>query len=1255
MPDEGDDFKMAGAYVEVRLKDQTEADEKALRARLESSKPVTLGAALEDPENAQLVKEKIERETKPKIKPEVEDVDSATKEKFKEDFERGTKPKITPEVVNPIDDAWRRKIQASIKATSAAALNVPVTPDTELFRQDLDATLRKVTALASAKIPVEPGDAAKFRAQLDAMIAKADAGIKATIPVEVDDKKADDSAKKAGAKVDDEMTRVAKRANAQFDGLKFLGLSVGLPAAAAIGAVGVAAALTLVTGGIAALGVSMVASNEQVQTSLYGLTSQVESDAHAMAQPLEGEVVQAIGSMSDSWMAVRPAVEDAMKGSAPAVRELSGAATDFAKNVMPGVVDAVDASEAPLQGFRSLVGQTGTGLSNMFTNMSKDGPQAGAAMRDLGGITENLLGQTGTLLGNLAGGAHMVLPQFGGAIDQVFGVVNHLTSNGMPALTGTTSGFLGTVGGGLNIVNGMASALGGWAAPVGQLGGSLLATNSIAKLFGTSLTDTGFGLKAFSSYTDAAGKSTTPFKAAMDGVEGKTNKLKAGLSSVVDSGFNPLGLALTAGGLLFDLWGQKSQEAAAKAAAFNATVADIKGTLSSTGAITANTKSLAANDIATGKLGGSQKTASDLAGEYHVNINTLTSAYTGNTRSLGQVTTELNSNVDAVAQATLRQDDWNRLQHDGISALDLTQLALGKSAGGYSDLADLQAHYNNQVDQGSHNTAAFLGDLSKATQGQRDLATEVKRQADATAEAQRQMRQLGDATSFTGEKLRLSAADSAVMSGSLAVLGDATKSVTDQGSALGTILDQLSGKVNTLSAAQAASTKSFDDADKYIKQVNDSGGKLKGTFSDLVNGQGGINGLTAKGASLEGVFQTLSNTMGSEVAATFAQSQASGDGLAGSLGKVEDVTQRTRDKFIDAATAAGLTKTQAGQLADKLGLIPSEVAIQFAAKGDQQLQDRLLDLTHQIGALPPGKSIALTANDKDAVDALAALGDQVVQLPDGSFKVFADTQAGKDAAEALRNEITHYDPVVAVHANTDDATGSVTQWQQRTDGTFGMTTTDTRTDPATGKVQAWMAQANGTWGWTNLNSRTDPATGKVQGWVQYANGSWGWVNVDANTSAAKAAIAEVTAPHYMTIYTRVQNPDGSFSSSTARYNAEGALLTRFAKGGIAAYAGGGQRRLTPMAGNVAQVVPPDTWRVIGDNMRFPEAYIPLDPHSARSQALVDEANARMGRTAVASPSRSVEQHFHIYPPADSSPDRIAAQVSAEVGWSMRGG
>jgi len=80
--------------------------------------------------------------------------------------------------------------------------------------------------------------------------------------------------------------------------------------------------------------------------------------------------------------------------------------------------------------------------------------------------------------------------------------------------------------------------------------------------------------------------------------------------------------------------------------------------------------------------------------------------------------------------------------------------------------------------------------------------------------------------------------------------------------------------------------------------------------------------------------------------------------------------------------------------------------------------------------------------------------------------------------------------------------------------------------------------------------------------------------------------------------------------------ARGGILDPMAKGGVlrpaqraVEYFAGGGHALTPMKGNYARVVNPNTWRVVGDHMTKRESYIPHDD-SPRSKGILSQtANA----------------------------------------------
>lgn len=108
----------------------------------------------------------------------------------------------------------------------------------------------------------------------------------------------------------------------------------------------------------------------------------------------------------------------------------------------------------------------------------------------------------------------------------------------------------------------------------------------------------------------------------------------------------------------------------------------------------------------------------------------------------------------------------------------------------------------------------------------------------------------------------------------------------------------------------------------------------------------------------------------------------------------------------------------------------------------------------------------------------------------------------------------------------------------------------------------------------------------------------GSVTVHAETDAATRALNDwIHAQEHKTIDINV------VSRGSNRLEAAGGILEPFAQGGM--------KQLRPMSGSSAEMVPANTWRVIGDRMRDDEAFIPIN-RSSRSIAILQEAADRMG-------------------------------------------
>lgn len=1090
----GGDFKLAGAYVEVHLRDETSGDEKRIRAKIEGEPAVRLDTALKDPKNAKLVKDKIERETKPVIRPEV------------------------------------------------------------------------------------------------------------------DEKSTRDSARKAGRSAEDELGRSAKRANAQFDALKFTGLSVGLPAAAAVGAAGATLSLALVAGGFAALGVAAALNSDQAQSRLQDLSAQASSDLRSLSTVLEDETVAALDSAGQAWERLAPQVRAGVAASAPAVRELTGAATDFAENAMPGVVTAVKASEPALKGLHSLASQAGTGLGLFFANAAQGSEGAQRGFVVLGSTVALLEARLGTLFANLARGSSGPLSSLYVLVDQATGALNDMTAQGSAAI-GFLGGFTNTGVGAVSMLRLLVSLLSMLPPGIGQFAGSLTAAAMIANRFGV---DVGAGFRGIGDQVRNAQGAGAKFTTLLGGLAG---------------GFTPVTAAVGAFGLLLGILGQKQAEAAERAARHTQAVNDMtEAYRRDNGVIGENVRQTALKALA-------DKNAFLSNDRLSVSMGMVSAAGFGQADALRTVNDQFRSYLTGLVQSHQVGGD--------VTDMVLRQAdAYVKEGGSAQETVDAM-------------TARRMASLDLSDAQKAELVTTlqnvraINEQAGASAEGARKAAELEaglrkvESIAARGMSPAMYAAKAATadLEAAFETLNKTGGDVAAKGQAIIDVMLRLSGQTPSVEEALQAWNDGLRGIGESFKGAN-----IPGHAKDLVDASGAINTVSDAGSKLQDTVQK-----GVTDFASYAQSLKDAGTPAA---EITPKLAAMRGEFEKQLRQLGLNDTQIGKILDHYGMIPDKVVTQLGLEGDTETQRQLTDVQTKLAAVPDEKGITMDALTDPAIRALGELGMKVVKMPNGKFAVFADTEPGREAAQKLLDDVGNSDATATVFANTNPADSAVTNWKNVTTKTEGRTTTYTSTDPATGAVRQWKATTDATGAVTRTFADINPATGAVRVWKQQADGTWAETHARADVAAANAAIDWAARNRTSTITVNQQFNSGTGRGASTWGLAEGGILKANAKGSILKFfAGGGFEGLTPMT-SMAQIVPPNTWRVVGDNMRVPESYIPLDPRSARSQRLLDETNARMGRTPVA--GGGVTNHITVHTAA-MEPYAVAAAVSAELGWAMRGG
>jgi hypothetical protein len=190
--------------------------------------------------------------------------------------------------------------------------------------------------------------------------------------------------------------------------------------------------------------------------------------------------------------------------------------------------------------------------------------------------------------------------------------------------------------------------------------------------------------------------------------------------------------------------------------------------------------------------------------------------------------------------------------------------------------------------------------------------------------------------------------------------------------------------------------------DSAAKAAKENAGAL-----DMVGGKLDLNSPKAQAAA------TALNDLASKTdeAATAARESGS------SWEAVSGIYSRGRGEFIKSAQAMGLTKKQAGQLADQILKIPNKTT---RVKMDKEDAQRGLEAFNAAVKRAPGsKSVTLKTLSKSAETVLTSFGLKVRRLPNGQVEVTAATGGALSGIRNVSGALNALDGrVVTTHVQT---------------------------------------------------------------------------------------------------------------------------------------------------------------------------------------------------------------------------------------------
>lgn len=420
---------------------------------------------------------------------------------------------------------------------------------------------------------------------------------------------------------------------------------------------------------------------------------------------------------------------------------------------------------------------------------------------------------------------------------------------------------------------------------------------------------------------------------------------------------------------------------------------------------------------------------------------------------------------------------------------------------------------------------------------------------------------------------------------------------------------ELGRELNTMAGQFGEAQQQTRDAAAANRDFSTTLDAIKVGFGGLANGAAQTDLMRAGLVDLSTAARDAAQASG-DAAAKFG-------GVAAGSKAAADSMQQSRDAFVGAAMSAGLTAEQAGALADQIGLIPAAASTTFTSNATGVAAE-FITLGQQVAAVPGAKTITVQSLSDEAKAKLTDLGFTVTNLPNGQVQVDVHDEAGRqrllDFIAFGNGQIT----VVKVDADPNPATGKITATVRLGNGQTAVMTYDAKPDPATGKINATVDLGNGKTAVMTLDADPRLAQGDISGTVSYANGQTGTIKIaTAGVPQANSAIDNAARNRTTTITVQYAGTRPGSAMGIPIPQAAGGIVAAMHGGGVVRFGNGGQavKRLTPMSEGRAQVVPPNTWRVVGDRARNDEAYIPING-SARSRQILGTTAMRMGYAVV---------------------------------------
>ncbi|MFF4606090.1 phage tail tape measure protein [Streptomyces sp. NPDC001339] len=503
---------------------------------------------------------------------------------------------------------------------------------------------------------------------------------------------------------------------------------------------------------------------------------------------------------------------------------------------------------------------------------------------------------------------------------------------------------------------------------------------------GRSIGRVGQALAVLESRVPVVGQMASAFRNANGPITGTVRAIGVGLGGaargLMGALGGPWGVALAAAGTGLSILADHQQKAAQAAQEHQSRISSLSQALrESGGAINENVRAAAAQQIIDAKVFDGKARLVDVMAKAGVNARQLTDAYLGQDGGLGTLQKRLNDTAKA-------HEKWIATAGGGAKAYDDEGLAAARAADALGSVK---------------------GEMSQAVKNARDLA---------------------DATGKSGRSASDTVGPFGKFSDAMRRLSDTTADADSRARALHDALNVLAGGSVNLEAAQARLNRSVLDVNDTIKNGVD---QADGYGKSMLNMDGSLATVTRNGQKLRDLLESLSTNSADAALAAYQYAEANGKSVPEALQAAQSEMTKAREAAIKAGEAYDLSSEEAAKLADKAGLVPSQVSILLQTAGMDETMSELIAVQQELKAFPDRQSVTISTLSNEARSDLEELGFKIKDLKDRQVQVTAPTGMARADLDALIAKIgqTPGSKHVTVTASTQATVNSLEEVKQK--------------------------------------------------------------------------------------------------------------------------------------------------------------------------------------------------------------------------------